>query len=304
MTSEGKERGRCDVRGELMKSKRRHVVVGVTGPGENSSAMLFAADQAHRLDAEICLVHAIHDLRPPPAANPLMSYDISWDEVGNRIVDDAAQQLKALDSDVPTRTLARHGDPVHVLSELSGTASMLVLQHRDLSAVHRVFTGSTVAGVASHAQCPVTSVPAGWLPSESPGRVTVGVHEDGLPASVVAHAFAQAAARQWSLCVAHAWRLDPVYDDIVVARDGAWRARAEAAISSSLHELRQQHPDVPVDVEVRHQWPADALVELSTVANLLVVGRHRHHVAAPRRLGSVARALLRTAGCPVTVVPV
>jgi nucleotide-binding universal stress UspA family protein len=287
-----------------MEPKRRHVVVGVTGPGENSSALTFAADQAHRLDADVCLVHAMHELRPPPAANPLLSYDVSWDEVGNRIVDDAAEELKALDSDLTTRTLARHGDPVHVLSELSETASMVVLQHRDLSAVHRVFTGSTVAGVAAHAQCPVTSVPAGWRPSQSPGRVTVGVHEDGLPARVVAEAFAQAAARQWSLCVAHAWRLDPVYDDIVIARDGAWRARAEAAIRSSLEELRQQYPDVPVDVEVRHQWPADALVELSAAANLLVVGRHHPHVATPRRLGSIARALLRTAACPVTVVPV
>jgi nucleotide-binding universal stress UspA family protein len=287
-----------------MESGRQHVVVGVTGPGENTSALRFAADHAHRRHADVCVVHAMHELRPPPAANPLLTYDVAWDEVGNRIVRDAVEELQGLDGDIVTTTVARHGDPVHVLTELSSSASMVVLEHRDLSTLHRIFTGSTVAGVAAHAQCPVTSVPAGWQPSESPGRVTVGVHEDGLPAGVLAEAFAEAAARRWSLCVAHAWRLDPVYDDIVVSRDGAWGARAEAAISSSLAELGAEYPDVTVEVEVRHQWPADALVELSTVSNLLVVGRHHHHAPAPRRIGSIARALLRTAKCPVTVVPV
>ena len=292
-----------------MDSMRRRVVVGVTGPGENSAALRFAAEQARLLGADVCVAHAVHELRPPPAANPLLSYEVPWDEVGNRIVSYAVEELKGLSGDMAmtdraVTTVARHGDPVHVLTELSGNARMVVLQHRDISALHRVFTGSTVAGVATHAQCPVTSVPAAWQPSDSPGRVTVGVHEDGLPSGVLAEAFAEADARGWSLRVAHARRLDPVYDDIVFTRDDAWRAGAEAAISSSMEELRQEHPDVMVEVDVRHQWPADALVELSTVSNLLVVGRHRHHAPAPGRIGSIARALLRTARCPVTVVPV
>jgi nucleotide-binding universal stress UspA family protein len=102
----------------------------------------------------------------------------------------------------------------------------------------------------------------------------------------------------------HAWKLDPAYDDIITARDPEWRRAGEAALTASLEQMTDQYPGVPVEVEVRHQWPADALVELSATSNLLVVGRHSHHAPAPQRLGSIARAVLRSAKCPVMVVPV
>jgi nucleotide-binding universal stress UspA family protein len=289
---------------DLMEDRRQSVVVGVTGPGENLAALRFAAEQARRLGADVVIAHAVHELRPPPAANPLISYEVAWDEVGNRVVSDALHELQALDDDLEASTVARHGDPVHVLSELSSRASLVVLQHRDLSPVHRIFTGSTVAGVAAHAHCPVTSVPARWTASASPGAVTVGVHEDGLPAAVLALAAAEAAARGCTLRVMHAWKLDPVYDDIISARLEEWQSRLEATLASALEDVRHEHPDVPVEVEVRHDWPADALAELSEASDLVVVGRHTHHLADPRRLGSIARAVLRTATCPVTVVPV
>ena len=287
-----------------MEEERASVIVGVTGPGENLAALRFAADQAHRLGTDVLVVHAMHELRPPPAANPLLSYEVPWEEVGNRIVAAVTDELRSLREDVEVSSVARHGDPVKVLTELSGTARSVVLQHRDLSPLHRIFTGSTVAGVAAHAHCPVTSVPVGWSPSDSPGRVTVGVHENGLPRGVLALAFAEASARQCPLRVVHAWKLDPVYDDIISAREDSWRSEAEATIRSTLEEMRHGHPDVPVEVEVRHQWPADALVELTDTSDILVVGRHSHHLLGPRRVGSIARALLRTAKCPVTVVPV
>jgi nucleotide-binding universal stress UspA family protein len=287
-----------------MGEERQSVIVGVTGPGENVGALRYAGDHAKRLGADVCIVHAVHELRPPPAANPLLSYEVAWDEVGNRIVAEVSEEFLSLHEDIDVSTVARHGDPVKVLTELSSDASLVVLQHRDLSSLHRIFTGSTVAGVAAHAHCPVTSVPAGWSPSVPQGRVTVGVHEDGLPPGVLALAFVEASARRCPLRVVHAWKLDPVYDDFISAREMAWRTEAEATVRSALEEMRHNHPDVPVEVEVRHQWPADALVELSLTSDLLVVGRHRHHLPGPRRIGSIARAVLRTASCPVTVVPV
>jgi nucleotide-binding universal stress UspA family protein len=281
------------------------ILVGVTGPGENTAALRFAAEEAARLGATVCIVHAVHDVIPPPAANPLISYQVPWNEVGNRVVSEAVEEFRALHTGTLEATsVARHGHPVGVFTELSSGASLVVLQHRDLSALHRVFTGSTVAGVAAHAHCPVMSIPPAWTPAHSPGRVTVGVHENGLPASVLAEALAQAALRGWALRVEHAWKLDPAYDDIIMARDHEWRDQAETALRTTLERLTHEHPDVPVEVEVRHQWPADALVELSATSNLLIVGRHSHHALAPRRIGSVARALLRTAECPLMVVPV
>lgn len=150
----------------------------------------------------------------------------------------------------------------------------------------------------------MTSVPAAWTPLQTPGPVTVGLHEDGLPTAVLAEAFGEAATRGCSLRVARAWNLDPLYEDVIVPDDDAWRGRVEAVIRAQLEQLSPEHAAVPLEVEVRHQWPADLLVELAATSDLLVVGRHRHHALAAHRIGSVARALLKSATCPMMVVPV
>jgi nucleotide-binding universal stress UspA family protein len=53
---------------------------------------------------------------------------------------------------------------------------------------------------------------------------------------------------------------------------------------------------------VVHERAADALLEACRSASLLVVGRHRHTIPLGPHLGSVVRAVLRHATCPVMVV--
>jgi nucleotide-binding universal stress UspA family protein len=287
-----------------MEKDRRPIVVGVTGPGENDAALRFAADEAHRLGVGVCLAHAVREVSAPAVASPLEALELPWEELGDRIVAESLDHFRSLYGDLEATVLARPGRPVKVLTELSIGARMVVLQHRDLSSLRRVFTGSTVTGVAANAECPVTSVPAGWTPSEKQGRVTVGLHEDGLPTPVLAQAYAEAAAAGWSLRVARAWKLDPMYEGVIVTDYEQWRHKVESVVRSAIEQLSPEHPDVPVEIEVRHQWPADLLVELSATSSLLIVGRHSHQGFVPHQIGSIARALLRSATCPVMVVPV
>jgi nucleotide-binding universal stress UspA family protein len=49
--------------------------------------------------------------------------------------------------------------------------------------------------------------------------------------------------------------------------------------------------------------PATALVAAAEEAALVVIGRRRHGVPAALHLGGTARAVLRSASCPVRVVP-
>jgi Universal stress protein family len=79
------------------------ILVGVTGPGENTAALRFAAEEAARLGAAVCIVHAVHDVIPPPAAKPLISYQVPWNEVANRVVSEAVEEFRALCTRAPSK---------------------------------------------------------------------------------------------------------------------------------------------------------------------------------------------------------
>lgn len=288
-------------------TERARVVVGVTGPERETAALRFAAEVARREDAEVVLVHAFRMAMSPPPPSVLMADD-SWRDVAGWIVKQVQEEFEQLSGgDVASRTVVRAGSPSQVIVELSRGARCVVLQHRDAGLLGRIFVGSTVNAAAAHAHCPVVSVPEGWTPPEAPDAptdVVVGVHEGGTPREALAAALAEAEATGARLRVVHAWRLDTAYDDIITARVAEdWRIDQELALRDAVEQLRETRPDVRVHVEVRHQWPAQALVDLSETAGLVVVGRHGAHGWLPGHLGSVPRTVLREAASPVMVVP-
>ena len=281
------------------------IVVGVTGPGREPAAMRYAAECARREGAEVVLVHAYRIATPAPPPSVLITYAEAAD-VADRIVKEVGDEFGQLTGgSVDYRTAAVAGQPSRVLVDLSREARMVVVQHRQVHGLGRLFVGSTATVAAAHAECPVISVTHDWRSSDALGEVVVGVHEGGEPPQVLEAGFSWAAATGAPLTIVHAWRLDAAYDDLVTAADAAqWREKQTEALTAAVAGLRERHPDVPVTLEVRHQWPVDVLVDDSRVASLVVVGRHGSRSWAPERLGSVARAVLREAKSPVMVVPV
>lgn len=281
------------------------VVVGVTGPGRERAALQFAADTARREGRDVVLVHAFHPAHPAPPPGVLLSYADAA-EVGDWVVREVGDEFRDLSAgSVPFTSVAVGGAPWRVLGDLAVDARMLVVQHRHSHGLARLVTGHTVTGAASRAACPVVSVNEDWELAGTAGEVVVGVHDDGSPAEALAEAFAWAEAAGAPMRVVHGWRLDAVYDDVITARAAAeWRDERRAVITEAVGALRSRHPGVDVEVEVRHQWPADVLVDDSRVARLVVVGRHGHVPWGPHHLGSIARTVLRESRCPVMVVPV
>lgn len=279
------------------------VVVGVTGPGRETAALRFAAELARREGAEVVLAHVYGTILPPPPPGGLITYAQEAD-VAEWIVKEVQEEFAALAGDeVRVRAVAVAGVASRTLAELGRGARMIVVQHREARWLGRLFVGSTINGAAAHAECPVVSVPAGWEPGE-PRDVVVGVHEGGAPQEAVAAALAWAVATGAPLRVLHAWRLDAAYDDIVSSRVAdSWREEQARILASAVAEFRAAYPTVPVGVEVLHQWPAQALVDESGSASLVVVGRHAGHWRGAPHLGAVARTVLRESDCPVMVVP-
>jgi nucleotide-binding universal stress UspA family protein len=133
--------------------------------------------------------------------------------------------------------------------------------------------------------------------------VVVGV--DGSPNSEAALAFAyeEAATRGVPLVAVHIlWDL-PVELDVVRLTEGNI---AELDVGEVLAERlagwSEKYPDVRVQRLVAHDRPAQALVEESGRAQLLVVGSRGRGGISGLMLGSVSHAVLHRAHCPVAVV--
>jgi nucleotide-binding universal stress UspA family protein len=248
-------------------------------------------------------VHAVPQppLAPPPS--PLITDD-ALDVVGRAILQEVSEELRETSGDeVPVATLAVHGEPGAVLPNAAAEGSLIVLQHRDLSRLQRVVSGSTVASVAAHARCPVVAVPPRTRAQAGSHTLTVGVHEDGSRPEVLEAAFAEAALHGWSLRVCHSWRLASAYEDAFFA-DESWLRRIEKSLRSACETIALKYPDVRLEVDVRYDFPADVLVDLSATSAMVVLGRHGRRGPLPARVGSLARTVVAHARCPVMVMPV
>jgi nucleotide-binding universal stress UspA family protein len=195
------------------------------------------------------------------------------------------------------------GGAAKVLIGESGHAALLVVGNRGAGGFAGLVLGSVAVQVAAHATCPVLVV-RGAARAGDP--VVVGV--DGSPTSTDAIRFAadEAAWRQVPLLAVHSWTapvstgpgdmLPLVYDVKRV------EAEEQRVLAESVAGLAGTHPDVRLEQRLVPGGAAGVLTELSGQAQLMVVGSRGHGGFTGLLLGSVSRALIYHADCPVAVV--
>ena len=279
------------------------VVVGVDGTQQGLNAVQFGVAEAMRAGCGVRLVHVLPELAAASSIVPFAGFEV-FDEVARKIMREAEQVARAA-GPVPLEKVVRTGPRVHVLVQESEDGRLVVMGHRDRSMLGRVFTASTSTGVATRARCPVVCIPLVWAPSTDRRQVVVGVENPEHAYEVLSHAFVAAAGRRAPLRVLHTWKLQRPYDDLVVSAQEAerWTEALADRLRASLHDLRGAYPEVEVDVDVRHQDPAAALLGATEGAELLVLGRRGHGAPVGLPMGSVARAMIREARCPVEITP-
>jgi nucleotide-binding universal stress UspA family protein len=210
------------------------------------------------------------------------------------------------DGRVDVVTSRHHGPVGPVLIELSRAASLLVLQHHRLSRLHRLAHGSTAVTIAGRVHCRMVSVPDAWDGGDqAPAEVTVGVDAvDAEAGRVLDQAFEHAAREGARLRVVHAWSMSSPYDDALVddATAEEWTSAYRSRLEADLRERRAASAGVEVEVDVVHEDAGKALLERSAASRLLLVGQGRLVHPLVDRLGSVPRAVLLDASCPVEVV--
>ena len=138
-----------------------------------------------------------------------------------RVLDRAEREAREPSPDLSVSTCLLDGRRVRAIVDAAADAQLVVLGRETRHGLERVCTGSTTAGVASAARCPVIVVPGDWQPREGAGEgrtVVVGIGRvEGAP-DLMATAYAWASSRGAPITVVHAWEMADNYLDRIETR--------------------------------------------------------------------------------------
>lgn len=285
------------------------ITVGLDGSPESLAAALWAADEADRRGLGLRLLHAWVLLAGEPATG--LPPDKDQNYWAKRIVRAAATAVHERHRDLSVTEDLVAEDPETALLKAAESSTMVVLGSRGLERVESFFLGDISLQVAGKAERPVVLVRAQTdrarpLAGTDEGGVVVGVSLHGPCGGVLEFAFEAAAARDVPLGVVHGcplpvqayapWGVDP---DVA----GEIGKEASEKLSRAVQPWSERNPSVMMTSTVRLGSPARAVLGAAEEADLLVIGRRRHHPAVAPRLGNVAQACVHHARCPVAVVP-
>ncbi|GBP99480.1 universal stress protein [Streptomyces spongiicola] len=288
------------------------VVVGVVEAEGQEQVALRAAREAARAGTGLRILHAV-EWPPPGTADDDTAPEADGD---GRTPPDRAERVVARFSEIVHQRFPRlaiepdhvSGSPAPALIDRSAEAPLVVVGHRGTGGFPRLPLGSVSLQVATHSRCPVLVVRPGEGTEPVGSRVVVGVDVDDVQPHVMEFALRAAGSRAARLDVAHASTRPELLSTgptgpLLVGRETRPIA-AKDLLEQELAPYRSRWPDVDIRTRVERCRPAHLLVESSRGAELVVVGTHGRTGLRRLVLGSVSGEVLRTAECPVAVVPV
>jgi nucleotide-binding universal stress UspA family protein len=285
---------------ENMKSP---VIVGVDGSPASRLALEWAAVEAVRRDHELVVINA-YDWRFVGArATVGGAFALEVRAQAAELVESAVVDARTFAPGVRVRGAAVLGSPGPTLVNASRDAGLVVVGSRGRGGFANLVLGSVSQQVATHAAAPVVVVRA--RAATSGGPIVAGV--DGSPGAkhALGMAFDEAAlrgARVMAVRVSRPADVPWATDITPYIEDRDEREAAERAILlEDVGAWSEKYPDVPVESHVVSGHPADALIDISSTAQLVVVGTRGHGGFAGLLLGSVGLQLLHHAESPVLV---
>lgn len=288
------------------------IVAGFDGSEGARRAVEWAVAEALTRDRALLIVLALEPIMATTAYGWYPAADFGDEQrirASEELLARITQQCRRAAPTLTVAGLLKHEGPAQALATIVDEidAGMLVIGSSGHSAIPRMLLGSTAAQLVGTLQQPIVVVrgdndaePTSDLP------VVAGADDSTASEHAVAFAFEFAERHRAPLRVVHAWSNQPL--DIFDAVD-QWdedsdrmRAAANEITEKYLGALRERHPRVDAHMEfVRHR-AAQALLEWSEYARLLVVGTRGHGAVKRALLGSVSHAALYHARCPVAVL--
>lgn len=285
------------------------IIVGVDGSDPSMEALRWAAYEARRRNADIRVVscYTVPGYESSVAVYPNAIDIETLKEGGSAVVGRALEVVAAIDSKLVVEGTAEMCAAVRGVTEAAESDDEIVVGASGHTGFLDGLLGSVTTGVIHRAHVPVIVVPS--KPSAEVGdtmkKIVVGV--DGSPGSLHAldWAYDEALLAGAELTVVHGW----VYP-YVGARTGVSEPRSQMQLDAteelktSLDSLgsRLIGGSVHIHPKLTEHTPAEALLEESNDADLVVVGSRGRGGLRSLLLGSVSRTVVHHAICPVAVI--
>lgn len=285
------------------------LVVGVDGSDGNLAAVKWAVDEARDRGASLIAVYAWHI--PTFAYSAPYFVPVSADEMseqGRKILDAALTEAGADTADVDLRVV--EGNTPGVIRNIASepAVDLVVVGSRGRRSATDLLLGSTSHSLSHECPKPLVIVPtAATAPTHGHPVRHIVVGTDGSSGADAAVAWAAQEARRTDsvleLVVAWTWTAPffPLEADLSVPIEESLRKAAEETLGRT--DDRLDLHGLTVKRTVREGAAADALVDQSREAGMLVVGRRGLGVARELFLGSVSHACTHRSVVPIVVVP-
>ena len=272
------------------------IAVGVDGSAPSRVAIKWSVTRATDTSADIHLIFVIgHDLG---SIGSRSSDEVLRDSA--RILENEARYARNLAPSVTVTTSIMHGNAMRELATASRKTTMVVVgTHKTGFIRGRVF-GSRSIVLAAGARTPVAVIP------ETSGRKRSGiiVGMDDSPAGRAAIRFgAHEALRTGELLrLVSAWRLPDPTDELHRETDELREAEVRAMLELESERVREEFPTVEVHSRIIRLPAAEALVDASASATLVVLGNSGPISDGQGLLGSVAHDVLVNLAGPTVIV--
>jgi nucleotide-binding universal stress UspA family protein len=282
------------------------VLAGIDGSPDSMAAADVAAVEAWRRDLPLRLVLSYP--RPPVHGGVA---PIGWrpSDTTGQAIDRAVQRIRSMWLKLDVVSDPPGGDLVATLVEQSRGAALLVVGAQHLGGYDSMLGRWLNDRAVTHAYCPVLVVRDGANaggPRVTRRPVLIGIDGSEHCAAAMPLAVEEALLRGVPLWAVSVHCVGPrTTDDVDDAHCyGASTAQAQAAdlVAQALAGWTDRYPRL--DVIRQPMYAPDvaaALVDASAAADLVVVGCRGRSTITSLRLGSVSRALVQHAHCPVLV---
>lgn len=281
----------------------RAVAVGVDGSPESMAAVEWAASEAKALNTSLRVICAQGGWALPRRSEDAPKR-LTWAQDQVRAAAGRAGALYPsgeIVEDVVSEA------PARALLEATAEAEVLAIGSRGLGAFAGFVVGSVGLSVLAHTTRPVVAVRVPERGGTASGPVVAAVDLAHETDEVLGFAFQEAALRGVPVRIAHAWSVQSVYafpsalpDPEVVREAGE---HSEQAVEVAVRPWRERYPEVETEDLTQAAAVIPYLLEVSSDAGMIAVGRRTRGHPFPTRIGSVAHAVLHHVHCPVAVVP-